>query len=139
MRQARDTFLKFLSDNLPSSIQLHNLRRDTNFPSSNQLQMNALNIQFLSDSPRVLQSGLTVTVDAIADQELDAIDMATTAFTLLSQSGMTPLLDYTDHTHAPVPLSSNLFWDTEAIKFRPVYGDTYFRHSALIALSYHLY
>lgn len=138
MRQARDTFLQFLTDNLPG-ITVHNLRKDTNFISSANLQMNALNVQFLSDHPGVLTSSLTVTVDAIADNELDAVDMATKAFVLLSQSGYTPILDFTDQSQPPVALGSNLFWDVEGIKFRPVFGDTYCRHSALMTLSYHLY
>lgn len=139
MRQARDTFLHFLSDNLAAGTVVHNLRLDPNYQDAWLLQMNAVNVQFLTDSPRARMSDLTVTVDVIADSELDAVTMATNVFLLLSQSGTTPILDYTNQSLPPVSLGSNLFWDTEAVRFRPVYGETYFRHSALLTLSYHLY
>lgn len=138
MRQARDTFLRFLSDNLPG-IAVHNLRKDTNFPDTSVLQMNAVNVQFLTDYPKVCVSTLTATVDVVSDNELPGIDMATSVFLLMTASGLTPILDYSDPTNPPVPLGSNLFWNPESIKFRPVYGDTYFRHSALITLYYHIY
>jgi hypothetical protein len=139
MHPARDTFLQFLSDNLSPGIAVHNLRRDVNFPDTAQLQMNALNVQFLSDTPSVCISSVSATVDVVYDNELTAIDAATTVYKLLSLSGLIPLLDYTNQAAPPVSLGSNLFWNVDSIKFRSVFGDTYFRYSALMTLSYHLY
>jgi hypothetical protein len=137
MRQARDTFLHFLADNLPT-LTIHNLRHDPNFPSASQLQMEGLNIQFLNDSPRVDVSGLTVTIDATYANELDAVDAMTTVWKLLQLTGYTRLTDYSDPNNLIVH-NTNLVWDTTQVRFRPVFSDTYTRFSCLLALSYQLY
>lgn len=136
MREARDTFLRFLSDN---GFAIHNLRKDTNFPDNNHLKMNAVNVQFLTDKARVAISDLTVTVDVVYDNELDAVDAAAQLQHLLSTSGQTPIYDYSNRGSDPVPLGSLLFWDPTLVQFRPIYGDTYCRRSALLTLSYHIY
>lgn len=136
MRAARDTFLTFLTTN---GFDVHNLRKDTNFPDNNHLKMNAVNVQFLTDKAQVCISNLTVTVDVVYDNELDAVDAAAQLQNLLSQSGLTPLLDYSNRGSDPVPLGSFLYWDPTLVQFRPIYGDSYCRRSALLTLSYHIY
>lgn len=136
MRYARDTFLHFLSDNLGSAISVHNVRKDTNFPDAVHLTMNAVNVQFIADSPRVGLSDVMVTVDVVYDDELTAVGIASRLFLLLSASGYTPLTNYTNPA-TPVAIGSNLFWRQDLVKFRPVFGDTYYRSSALLTLTYH--
>lgn len=134
MREARDTFLHFLQDNLPGVI-VRNLRRDSDDPSLAELAVNALNVQFIGDDLQIHISKLMVTMDIIFDEELSAIDCMNKIWGILSPGAYSPLLDYTDPT-TPVATGSNLYWNQDSIRFRPIVSELTFRYNCTLQLSY---
>jgi hypothetical protein len=136
MRIPRDTFLHYLADNLPA-LTVKNLRRDVNNPDAIRVTTEALNVQFIEDAPNVHIGSITVLMDVISADELTAVDMMNSVWQLLSLAGYTPQLDYS--TTPPTQLASNLFWNPNTIKFRPVWDDLYTRYSALLRISLHPY
>ena len=138
MRNVRDSFLRFLADNLQTSnIPVHNVRRDTDNPDANQLQNNAVNVTFLNANLTTTVSQQVVSVDVVANNELSAIDWATTLWRILSGAFMTPCLDYTNSS-SPVPTGTNVFWNRTSIRFRPVADDFFFRYTATFPLETHI-
>jgi hypothetical protein len=136
MRQARDTFLRYLADNLPG-VEVRNVRRDKNSLESSRIRTGAVNVQFIGDASRVNDSNLFTTIDVVADDELDAVNMMQTVSSVLNQGGMIPLLDYTD-TSNPVRVgTSQLFWNPNQVSFKPVYSDLYSRFSCFMMLTFH--
>ena len=134
MRACRDTFLHYLSDNLPS-LTIHNLRVDKDDPKLNEIMLNAINVTFHNSDfggPSDLSQQL-VTVDVINDYELDAIDQAEQISQLLFKAAYAPLMDYSDPA-TPVQIGNErVFWNL-AMKFRPVHADNFFHVSALLHL-----
>ncbi len=135
MRNARDTWLHFLSDNL-SGLTVVNIRRDANNPQSNELTDNAICVEFTYDRPGIPDSLLQASVDVIYDDELTAIDAAASIWKLLSASEITPLMSYANPS-SPVPLGTMLRWNTKQIKFNKLVSDLSFRYNAHIVLQYH--
>jgi hypothetical protein len=136
-RAARDTFLHYLSDNLPSLV-FHNMRVDKKNPKLNEIMVNAVNVTFHNtdfSGPSDL-SQVLVTVDVIYDSELDAVAAAESITRLLFTAAFAPLMDYTIPS-APVQISNErLFWNL-ALNFKPVHADNFFHMSALLHLSVH--
>lgn len=135
MREARDTFLHYVADNLPQ-YKVRNVRRDTNNPGLMELAENAINITFIADSMTVTESQLHISVSIIHIEELTAVQMMHDLTGLLQASGTAPLLDYTNPT-APQPLGGNLWWDTNLIKFKPLYSELFSQFGLKITARYH--
>lgn len=137
MRASRDTFLHYLSDNLPS-LTIHNIRVDKDDPKLNEIMLNAVNVTFHNSDfsgPSELSQNL-VTVDVIFDRELDAVDAAEQISQLLFKAAFAPLMDYTTPS-TPVQISNErLFWNL-AMRFKPVHADNFFHMSALLHLFVH--
>jgi hypothetical protein len=137
MRAARDTFLHYLADNLPS-LTFHNLRVDKTDPKLNEIMLNAVNVTFHNSDlvgPSDLSNTL-VTVDVINDSELAAVDQVEQISQLLFTAAYAPLMDYTNPS-APVQIGSErLFWAL-TMRFKPVHADNFFHLSALLHLFVH--
>lgn len=134
MRQVRDSFLHFLADNL-TGVPIHAVRRDLTNPSSDKLQGNALNVQFLNSTFGVSQSSQTVALDILNDNELTVVDWTEQLWRLLKASFYTPLLDYTDPQN-PVPTGTNIMWDRNGVRFNPLWDDYYYRYACYLSLHY---
>ena len=138
MRAARDTFLHYLKDNLPS-LTFNNLRVDKQNPKLNEIMVNAVNVAFHNSDfsgPSELSS-LLATVDVINDNELTALDQAEQIANLLFKAAYAPLLDYIVPS-SPVQISNErLFWNL-TLRFKPVHSENFFHMSALLHLSVHV-
>jgi hypothetical protein len=133
MREARDSFLKFLADNLVG-IPLHPIRVEPNDPSSSALQVNALNVQFLDLSMGVHMSTQQVVLDILHDSENTAVEWAADVWDLLSAAFYTPQLDYSNPS-SPVSVGNNVMWEPN-FRFRSVINGYYFHYSALLNLRF---
>lgn len=137
MRNTRDTFLHFLSDNLPAGTVVHAVRRDTNNPAADQLQSNAVNVQFLTTNPGTPTGTTIVDISVVYLNELDALATVFAVWQLLSSAFYTPKLNYSSGT--PVPDDgSNVMWHRSKINFKPVTkgGEFYFHFSCLLTLEH---
>lgn len=133
MFQARDTFLHFLADNLPTAT-VHFVVRDPNDPSADKLKMNCVNVEFLGYGLAHDISVHDVSVDVVADSTEDAITWMSEVWGLLKAAFYTPLFDYTDPAY-PVATGTNLMWDRQ-VNFRPIYSEYYTHYSAIIGLKF---
>lgn len=136
MRQVRDSFLHLLADNLPA-YTIWNIRRDVNNPEQERVHEEAVNVQFIDDNPSVHIGNMVVALDVVSADELTAVDMMQAVWTLLSSSAYTPLLDYS--TTPATPQGSNLFWNQNNIRFRPVWDQLYCRFTSTVTLRVHTY
>lgn len=136
MREVRDSFLKFLADNLPSDLPVHAIRRDPNDPISNILKSNAVNVQFLNLTLEKSVSTQLTSVDVLADDETTALESVNQVWQLLSASYYTPQLNYLDPAH-PVPTFSNIYWPVKGLQFKPIYSDYYFHYSLSLQIKFH--
>lgn len=135
MRNARDTFLHYVADNLPQ-WEVRNIRRDTNNPSLMNLGDNCINIKFNGDYLSVIQSLLLVSISVIHSEELVAVQIMHDITNLLQASGTAPILDYTNPI-SPIVVGGNLWWDTNLIKFKPISSDLYSQYSCALSVRYH--
>lgn len=126
MRATRDTFLHFLSDNLPS-LTVHPIRKDSNRPDGAKLADNAVNVQFLTIRPRVHIAEQLVSIDVIHEEELTAVDMAESVYELLSSAYYTPKYDYTNPS-APLLTGQNIMWSKDEVNFIPIDNDPFRMH-----------
>lgn len=122
MRATTESFLQFLSDNLVG-IPIHAVRKDTNQPDAEKLQVNALNVSFLNPTFDVHVSELIAVLDVTNENELTALDWMESVWKLLTISAETPKLDYTNPA-SPVALGDLLYWPTK-ILFRPIHSPFY--------------
>lgn len=134
MRATRDSFLHFLADNLPASMPVNNIRRDTQDTKSDRLKIDSVNVQFLDSMPTLEKSETLVEISVLHTDELTGLDWVRTLFQLLSTGYQTPKLDYTDPAN-PVPFGTMIYWNTQ-IAFRTVYSDSYCDYRVLFSL-YH--
>lgn len=139
MRELRDTFLKFLEghDYLTAlTIPVHNVRRDPNFMNAELLQLNAVNIQFLTTrfAASGYESRQLTSIDVVHEDELTALDWTSAVAKALQTAGYVPKLDYS--TDPPTATGKLLYWNPKSIDFRPVSTDsTHVRFSALLSIS----
>jgi hypothetical protein len=134
MRAARDTFLRFLGDNL-GSVAIHALRRDSNNPNASNLQMNAVNVHFL-DSFVDSVSYDTAVVDVIFDDENAGVDAIKSVTDILRASYFTPLLDYTVPA-SPVPIGGTVSWARKDLKFKSIYNESYCHYSCTLQIQFY--
>lgn len=133
LRDCRDTFLHFLSDNL-SGITVHPLRCDPNDPGADVLMMNAVNVQYLNVDLETVATQQVV-IDIVNDDENTAIDWMTNIWQLLRSAFYTTLYSYTDPS-LPVYQESNVFWDRNAVKFRRIVNENYTHYSCVLPLKF---
>lgn len=132
---ARDTFLKFLGDNL-TGIDIHPLRKSTSEVNTDTIKINALNVEFLgvSASYRHLASQ-TVILSVIHENEATAIEWIQTIYNLLSSAFYTPLLSYTVPS-APVAANGNLSWKSTDVSFRSIPSGRFARYECALDLDF---
>ena len=131
MREARDSFLHFLADNL-TGIEIHPRRFDPNDPSLTFLKEDAINVEFLGLSLGDVASQQVV-LDIIHTDELTAVDWMQTVWSLFKAAFYTPLLDYS--SGSPVSTGKLLYWG-RSVSFRRVYEDNYCRYSCTMNLRF---
>jgi hypothetical protein len=137
MRAARETFLKFVADNLPD-YKVVNVRFDKVHPAHSDFSQNAINIEFIFDRPSVSgPSGLQCSIDIIYDDELTAIDAATALWKLLAASEVTPLKSFAADVSNPTLLGTNLRWDSRQVKFNKLVSELFFRYNCHLYLYYY--
>lgn len=135
MRQARDTFLHYLADNLPQ-YTVRNVRRDSNDHGLLNLAENSINITFVADQMKVTESRLLISISIVHSEELSAVDMMDDTTNLLQASGTAPILDYSNPI-SPQVVGGNLWWDTNLIKFKPLYSELYSHFGCTLTARYH--
>lgn len=136
MRASHDTFLHLLADNLDPSIPVHPVRVDPTNPGAGELQMNAVNVQFLTMDFDIHVGLLAVSIDVVNDSQLTAMDVTKSVWNILSAKFFTQKMDYSSGSPVPVVPQTNLYWKT-GIKFRPVKNDFYYHYTCLLALHHH--
>jgi hypothetical protein len=133
MRNARDTFLRYLADNLPS-LTIHPVRFDKNFPGGELLQGNAVNVEFTNSEFTVIENEQIVHIDICHENELTALDWARQVAELLLTAAYVKKLDYSSGTG----VNANdgwISWEPH-VRFRAVSDLTYFRFSATLRLTH---
>lgn len=133
-RDVRDTFLRFLHDNL-TDIPVVAIREDPNDPSASVLKPNAVNIQFLRLSADTVATQ-QVAIDIIHDTENTAVDWMESVWTLLRSAFYTPLYNYSTPS-APVAQHTNVMWDRTSVKFRPVVSTNFVRYTCVLPLKFY--
>lgn len=133
MRQARDTFLHFLADNLVGRL-VHPIRLDLSDPSKALLAMNAINVSF-EDMALDTVSQQWAVIDIVGDDELSVIVWVKEVSDILRAAYMTPLLDYINPA-SPVSTGSNLTWDRRAVSFRRVHSGQYVHYTCSLPLRF---
>lgn len=136
MKEVRDTFLKFLADNLPDTVPVHAVRRDPSDPDSDKFKLNAVNVAFLDLTLDSTVSTQTVSVDVVNTNELDALAALNQVWLLLSAAYYTPQLNYTDLTQSPTTTGTNIYWSKNSIKFKPVWSDFYYHYTCLLPIQF---
>lgn len=134
MRQIRDTFLHYLSDNLPESMPVHALRVDPLDAAAGLLAMNSINVQFLGMRLDTLGKQQAV-VEVVNDDENTAADWMWCVWKLLRSSFYTPLFDYTNPSF-PKSEVGNVFWDHNSVNFMRVANTTYVHYSCTFQLRF---
>ncbi len=135
LSQARDTFLHFIADNLPTGTAFHYLHRDPNDPASELLKTNAVNVEFNGMASYNLTDMQYVSIDVVADYDDDAVTWVKNVVDLLRSAYYTPLYNYTVPT-APVPVRGNVMWPRAAINFRKIHSDNYSHYSCQLTLEF---
>jgi len=133
VRDVRDTFLKFLDDNLAMPVKA--IRNDPSDPGASVLQTNAINVHFLKlnlDSVATQQ----VVIDVLNDDENLAVDWMESIWTLLRSAFYTPLYNYSTPS-VPVAQNTNVMWDRTSVKFHPVVSDNYTHYSCVLPLKFY--
>lgn len=131
MQKVMDTFLHFIADNLPYTI--HPIRHDSEDPSSSDLQLDAINIEFLDYRPQLGSSTLRVVLDVMYNDERTAVAVVETIYDLLSAAYYTELKDYAVPS-SPVEVGSNVFWDRNNVSFSRISNDNYTHYSCILTL-----
>lgn len=136
MRNVRDSFLMFLNDNLGGGIPIHAVRRDLSNPNADQLQLNAVNVQFLDPVFNNHIANQPVAVSVVHEDELTAVDWMTQLWDLLRLRMYTELQDYTNPA-SPVNTGYTLYW-IDTLRFRQVESPFYTHFHLRMPLYYHL-
>jgi hypothetical protein len=122
MRNARDTFLRFLIEhpNL-AGITVHGIRKSKQLSETEFVQNNAINVEF-SGFFFAKDNRQMVFIDVCNDDELIALDWAKKVADALRTAGYTPLFDYS--TDPPVSVGGILRWEANTtISFRKIVTD----------------
>ena len=142
MKEAKDTFLTYLNTNLSTlipPITVHPMRKDPNNPSSNALQIDALNVGFGKIDFGVTTTTLYVKLDIVCNSEISAGYITQQVWLLLSNTFYTPLYDYTIPA-SPVATGTMLMWKRDRVKFSTVQDekdDKFFRYSCTLPVEFH--
>lgn len=141
MREVRDSFLKFLADNI-SQTTVKAVRRDPDDPAADKISVNCVNVSFGRMTLDNQKSTQVAIIDVCADKELDALNIVNQVWQLLSAAYFTPQLNYAIPS-SPTPTGSNLYWEKGKVQFNEVYSDFYFHYTCQLSLmftpvSYHL-
>jgi len=128
VRQASDTFIRLLADNLDASTPVHVLRTDAADRSADSLAMNSVNLMFLdaSFSNGSAPAGFQISIDVINDDSNLALDWVQAVVDILQAAFFTRVFDYTNPA-APVASNSNIYWDSR-IRFKRVTADINYAH-----------
>jgi hypothetical protein len=135
MKNCQNSFLKFLQAELPT-IPLHVIRKDYNYPEEGLLKVNALNVDFQTQSFRTDISTQMVILDVINEVEDTALSWASTIFELLSKRFYISKYDYA-YTPARL-LPGSIYWDRDAIDFREINVDYFARYSCTFNLYHYI-
>lgn len=137
-RDVRDTFIRFLADNLVDgssiAIPINVIRNDPNDAGAANIKTNAVNIKFLNLAADSVASQQVV-IDVINDSENTAVDWMEAIWSLLRSAFYTTLFTYANPL-VPVAQKSNIMWDQKAVKFHPVVSANYSHYSCVLPLKF---
>lgn len=137
MQNVRDTFIKYIAASLPQQ-RICYLQKNADDPKAAELQVNAINIMFTADNPRVLIGSVVANFDIAFTNEYDAIAACSQLFTVISANPMTLIMQYPDDaTQSPSPVGGNVYWNPNLCQFQRVADQLNFRWSASVRLYYH--
>lgn len=123
-RAVRDSFLRYIADNV-GGIPVHAQRRDSYDPSTDILEMNAINVKY-DDWKFGRIAEQKVYIDILSDDENTAVEWMELIGMIL-EVGIAPLYDYSDPSN-PVSLNRYISWSPE-LKFIKVANDHYCHYS----------
>lgn len=139
MQNCRDTFIRYLSDNLPN-VNLHAVRQDKDNPANSLVQMNSLNVQFLSSAFSNGTAKQLVSLDVTADNERDAVNTAQVLSDLLRTNASIPKMHYAAGINGLVsatPTGSFIYWNPNAVNFKTIVTDgNYYRFNLILPLQH---
>jgi len=133
IRSLRDTFVKFLNDQLTGLVTVHVITRDPFKVSGSSLRLNALNVKFLGVGISPLIPSQDVVLDIIHSNELSALALVEVVGDLLTRRYYTPLFDYTNPIVPVAVGNSNVYWG-RVVPFRSIYNDLYSQFSCSLVL-----
>lgn len=134
MTHVRDSFLRYLRDNLSSSIKIHAIRADKNNPSQDIQQLNAINIEFLGLNLQWVGSQ-QVSIDVMYDDELECQDIMYKLWDLFKTSFYMPLYDYTNPA-SPVLIPQRAL-SFSSLYFKKLPRSEYAHYNCIAELRYH--
>ncbi len=131
---ARDTFLRFLADNL-SGIEIHPLRKSTTEVGTDTFKANALNVEFLGVYATYKSTATQdVILTVIHEDENTAAGWIQSIYNLLSSAFYAPMMDYTVPA-SPVAAKGNVSWES-SLTFRPIYNKSVARYECALGLDF---
>ena len=136
MRQTRDSFLRFLSDNLPGT-KIHAVRRSTTEVDGDKLEMNAVNVKFLASDFSIHISDQLVVIDVVHEDELSAVDLYTQLWQILNKRAYIQKYDYTDPQN-PVAVDNVVVYWEPTVRFIPIFNPAYSHWHCTIHLKHHI-
>lgn len=133
MTHVRDTFLRYLRDNISSSINIHAVRNDKNNPSQVDQRLNAINVEFLGLDMQ--WAGMQqVSIDVMFDDELECESVVYQLWDLFKSSFYIPLRDYSNPSSPVLIPQRSLYF--EKMYFRKLPRTEYAHYSAIIELRF---
>jgi hypothetical protein len=135
VRQIRDTFLRYIADNIGAGIPIHALRDDPQDPGAGVLQANAINISFLDVrlGNGTAVSTMQVVLDVLNDDENTAVDWMAAVWGVLSAAFYARVKDYTNPS-SPVATNKNITWET--VPFKRIASQVYTHYSCVLSLRF---
>lgn len=135
MRHVIDSFLMLLSNEL-TGIPIHHLVNSPDYPDSGLLKQNALNVSFLTTifHPHINQT--MVSLDVLNEDQYTAISWLEQIQNLLSKRYFTEQKNWTTPS-APTNIDGNIYWEKDAIVFRPIPVSQYSQYNCSFFLKYY--
>lgn len=135
MQEVRDTFVRYIADNLPGQ-RVHFVRQDSDYPEAQYLETNAINVTFRSLAGDGNVGRQTTVIDLVFEDEDNLIAAYTQLRDILRSSFYTPAYSYAVPS-APVALGYNVIWGRN-ISFQRVVTEGHLcRYSAQFQLDFY--
>lgn len=147
MTHVRDSFLKFLYDNLstetvdtydgPEPIVVHSVRASANQAYNVIQSLNAINVEFLGIN-LAREGSQRVSIDVMYDDEIVAHNVVYKVWNLLKAAHLIPIYDYTNVSSPVLIPQKNVYWEPGRVYFRKLPRSEYAHFSCILDLKYNI-